>query len=124
METKKKEPEASKEKLIESTNFNEKAFHKISLDMRFEAELIQCYTKLDQFDDNWAKASGLVYEQSWSHNMQVAIRELLEFETIIRDDHLKLLVPVNKLMHIPTRTLYTALTLIEALTSMIQVKKK
>ena len=55
--------------------------------------------------------------------MQCSIRELFYFETVIEDDPLDLFTQIEKLIHFLTRALYSTLSLIKILTSMMVVKK-
>ena len=55
--------------------------------------------------------------------MQLAIKELPNYESEVLDDPLKLLEEVEKLMHVPRKAVYPVLTLIETLSNLMNCRQ-
>ena len=51
----------------------------------------------------------------------MVIRELPNYETIVLDDPLELLIEVGKLIHVPRKAMYPILPLIETLSSLLSL---
>ena len=68
-----------------------------------------------RFDDNWVKAYALVWETYCSKEVQIAIKEMADYDTHIKNDPLALLERVRTLMHTPQNAKYPPLTLVEVL---------
>ena len=74
------------------------------------------------FDENWMKAFAYIYESFCIKEMQVAIKELPNYEKEIQNQPLKLLEEVKVLMHTPIRARYPFMSLTENLVSLINMK--
>ena len=55
--------------------------------------------------------------------MQIAVKELPEYESWIRDNPVELLKEVEKLSHVPRKAQYPVLALLEALSGMLSLKQ-
>ena len=76
------------------------------LDKEYDARLKHYIRKDEDFDENWMKAFAYIFENYCTKEMQVAIRELPNFEKEIQNEPLKLLEEVKGLMHTPRRARY------------------
>ena len=76
-----------------------------------------------QFEDNWIKAYGLIYGTYCSKEMQIAVKELPNYETSMLDNPLQLLTVVEKLLHVPRKAVYPMLALIETLSSLMSLRQ-
>ena len=76
-----------------------------------------------RFEELWCKAFAVIWEKYCSRDLQVAIKEMSDFETTVRDNPVELLDRVEKFMHTPERAKYPALTLIEVLLSFLKVRQ-
>ena len=70
----KKTPAAQERIICDTTDPALNASDQVSLDKRLDAELVHWVTNADQFEDNWAKAFGLIYEQYFLKEIQCSIR--------------------------------------------------
>ena len=77
-----------------------------------------------EFEDNWVKAYGLIFETYCSRDMQVAVRELIDYDTRTIDNPLELLTDVEKLMHVPRKAVYTTLALLETISSLLTLRQQ
>ena len=77
-----------------------------------------------EFEDNWVKAYGLIFETYCSRDMQVAVRELIDYETRTIDNPLELLTDVEKLMHVPRKAVYPTLALLETISSLLTLRQQ
>ena len=75
------------------------------------------------FDDNWVKAYALVWETYFSKEVQIAIKEMVDYDTHIKNDPLALLERVRTLMRTPQKAKYPPLTLVEVLFNFLKVKQ-
>ena len=69
------------------------------------------------------KAHGLIYHSYCSSQMQIAIKELANYESDVLDNPLQLLVEIEKLMHVPRKVVYPTLALIETLSSLLSLRQ-
>ena len=99
-----------------------KAAHQVSLDKRLDVELAHWSTQNSQFNNNWARAFGFIYEHYCSREIKCSIRELPNLETVIQENQLDSFMLIERLMQVPTRALYPTLVLIETLTPMMAVQ--
>ena len=77
----------------------------------------------NEFEENWEKAYGIIFSQYCSNTMQLAMKEHPDFESRIRDDPMELLIEVEKAMHVPMKSAYPVLTLIDTLCSFMTIKQ-
>ena len=68
-----------------------------------------------EFDEQWVKAYALIWDTYCSRDIQVAIKEMSDFDTDIKNEPLTLLERIETLMHTPERAKYPALMLVEVL---------
>ena len=90
---------------------------------RYEAKSAHFYSQETLLEDNWIKAYGLIYRGYCSSQMQLAIKELPNYDTEVLDDPLRLLEEVEKLMHVPRRAVYPVLSLIETLSNVMNCRQ-
>ena len=81
------------EKMIEQESFNRK----------YKAQLAHYFSAESNFEDNWIKAYGLIYNTYCGSKLQLAIKQKIDYESRIRDNPLALLEEIEKLMHVPRR---------------------
>ena len=109
--------------LSSKTNADEKAIEQETLNRKYEAKSAHYYNQETLFEDNWIKVYGLIYRGYCSSQMQLAIKELPNYESEVLDDPLKLLEEVEKLMHVPRKVVYPVLTLIETLSNLMSCRQ-
>ena len=74
-----------------------------------------------KFYEAWVKAYALIWDSYCSQNFQQGIKEMPEFENLIINGPLALLITVETLIHTPEKVKYLTLTLIEVLLSFMKV---
>ena len=82
---------------------------------KYDAELNYYFTANAEFENNWQKAYGLIFDSYCSKDMQLALKELPDFDSRVRDDPLELLREAERLTHVPKKALYPILALVETL---------
>ena len=55
--------------------------------------------------------------------MQLALKELPDFETRVRDEPLELLKEIERLMHVPRKASYPVLALVETLSGLLHLRQ-
>ena len=101
-----------------------KAIEQETLNRKYEAQLVHYFSQEMDFEENWVKAYGLIFETYCSRDMQVAIRELVDYETRTLDNPLELLIDVEKLMHVPRKAVYPTLALLETISSLLTLQQQ
>ena len=76
-----------------------------------------------RFDEEWARAYALIWKGFCSKEVQVALEEMSDFRTKIRNDPLELLQRIETLMHVPQRAKYPPLTLVEVLARYVKIRQ-
>ena len=109
--------------LSSKTDPDQKAIEQETLNRKYEAKSAHYYNQETLFEDDWIKAYGLIYRGYCSSQMQLAIKELPNYESEVLDDPLKLLEEVEKLMHVPRKVVYPVLTLIETLSNLMSCRQ-
>lgn len=89
----------------------------------YELEVKDWREQIKKLDDNVTKAYALIFQSYCSASMQVAVKELPNFESDIRNDPFKLLEEVQKLMHTPMRARYPLLSLSESLAKVVNLRQ-
>ena len=89
----------------------------------YNARLKHYIRKDEDFDENWMKAFAYIFENYCTKDMQVAVKELPNYEKEIQNQPLKLLEEVKALMHTPMRARYPFMSLTENLVSLVNVKQ-
>ena len=79
--------------------------------------------KEEKFKDNWVKAFSLIWENYCAADMQIAIKEMSDYDAAVHNEPLELLKCIKTLMHTPERAKYPSLTLVEVLLNMLKVKQ-
>ena len=116
-------PAAPERKESQEIDSAKKAFDQQTLDKEYDARL-KNYIRMDMdFDENWKKAFAYIYESFCTKEMQIAIKELPNYEKEIQNQPLKLLEEVKALMHTPIRARYPFMSLTENLASLINMKQ-
>ena len=75
------------------------------------------------FGDEWVKAYSLIFDNYCARDVQVALKELPDYEAQVRDDPLELLKEAEKLSHVPRKAAYTVLALAETLIGLMTLKQ-
>ena len=101
----------------------ERAIEQESLNRKYEAQLSYYFTAESQFEDNWVKAYGLIYDTYCSKEMQRTIMEVSDYDTRILDNPLELLKEVERLVHVPRRAEYPTIALIETLSNVMTIRQ-
>ena len=101
----------------------ERAIEQESLNRKYEAQLSYYFTAESQFEDNWVKAYGLIYDTYCSKEMQRTIMEVSDYDTRILDDPLELLKEVERLVHVPRKAEYPTIALIETLSNVMTIRQ-
>ena len=94
------------------------------MNRKYEAQLAHYFAQEMDFEDNWVKAYGLIFETYCSRDMQVAVRELVDYKTRTLDNLLELLIDVEKLMQVPQKALYPTLALLETISSLLTLQQQ
>ena len=55
--------------------------------------------------------------------MQIAIKEMSDYDTAVHNEPLELLKRIETLMHTPERAKYPSLTLVEVLLNLLKIKQ-
>ena len=105
-------------------NVDLKAVEQETLNRKYEAQLAHYFGQEVEFEDNWVKAYGLIFETYCSQDMQVAVRELIDYDTRTIDNPLELLTDVEKLMHVPRKAVYPTLALLETISSLLTLRQQ
>ena len=54
-----------------------------------------------KFNDNWSRAYALIWENYCGKDMQLALEEMSEYESCIKNNPVELLKEIETLMHVP-----------------------
>ena len=106
------------------TDADAKAIEQETMNRKYEAKLSHYFKQQEDLEDNWIKAYGLIYTYYCTREMQVALKELPNYETAVLDNPLELLIQIEKLMHEPRRAVYPTLALIETLSSLLHPRRE
>ena len=101
----------------------ERQLDKKRLCRKYDVDYSEWKKECREFDENWAKAYGIIFDQYCSTDMKRMMKEQPHFETTIRDDPLELLGEVEKQMHFPLRATYPMLALIETIRSLLAIRQ-
>ena len=105
------------------SNTAAKAIEQETFNRKYEAQLAHYFRAEAEFEDNWVNAFGLILDNYCSCDMQVSVRELMDYEARVQDNPLELLVEVEKLMHVPHKAVHPILALIDTLMSLISLRQ-
>ena len=98
---------------------DEKIREQKMLDRKWDVDYKRYVEKGEEFTNNWVKPYALMFESYCARELQIPLKELLEFEIRVRDQPLDLLMVVENLVHTPMCARYPTLTLVETLSSLI-----
>ena len=73
-----------------------KSVEQETLNHKYEAQLAHYFGQEMEFEDNWVKAYGLIFKTYCSRDMQIAAKELVDYDTRTIDNLLELLIDVEK----------------------------
>ena len=79
--------------------------------------------KINEFEDLWVKAYALIWERFCSREVQYALKEMSDFNTVVKNEPLELLARVERLIHTHMKAKYPPLTLLEVLYSFLNLKQ-
>ena len=90
---------------------------------RWEIMFNRYQDKVEKFDSLWIKAYALIWDSYCSKEIQIALKEMPDFDTAINKDPLVLLEEIEELMHTPERAKYLSLTTVEVLLNFLKCKQ-
>ena len=90
---------------------------------KWEMLFIRYQDKVEKFDHLWIKAYAFIWDNYCSKDLQVAIREMPDFNTAVNKEPLVLLERIEELMHTPERAKYPVLTTVEVLSNFLKCKQ-
>ena len=105
------------------TDANANAREQAGMDILYQAELERYLDRKDTLEQNFSKAFALIYSTYCNKVMQNRIEEHPEYETIIRDNPIELLIKIKVLMHDPIRAKYPFASLTEAITRILNIRQ-
>ena len=79
--------------------------------------------KVEKFDALWIKTYALIWDTYCSKEIQVALKEMSDFDRDINKNPLVLLERVEQLMHTPERAKYPSLTTVEVLANFLKCRQ-
>ena len=97
-----------------NTDANEKAIEQETFYCKYEIKLAHYIKVEDKLEENWVRVYSLIYDNYYSREMQIALKEHAEFSTKIKENPLELLIEVKKLTHVSKKAAYPILMLVEA----------
>ena len=102
---------------------NEKALENRQLEMKYKIMFERHIKKEEVFEENLVRAYALIWDTYCSREVQVAIKEMPDFDTQIVNQPVELLSRVENLVHTPMKAKYPPLTLVEVLISFLQISQ-
>ena len=86
--------------------------------------LFNCYQdKVEKYDNLWIKTYALIWDNYCSKEVQIALKEMPDFDTTINKEPLVLLERVEQLMHKSEQAKYPSLTTVEILSNFSKCKQ-
>ena len=79
--------------------------------------------KVDKFNGLWIKAYALIWDNYCSKDLQVALKEMPDYDSVIKKEPLALLERIEQLMHTPERAKYPSLTTVEILSNFLKCRQ-
>ena len=89
--------------------------------MEWQVDCEEFKKESKRFCDNWVNVYALIWESYCSKEMQIALKEISDYESHIRDQPLVLLERIEYLIHTPKKSKYPPLILIEVLATFLKV---
>ena len=91
---------------------DEKAMENMLYLEQFKIDFTIYRSESKRFDGAWVKAFALLWDTDCSKDVQRTIKEMPDYENVIRNDPVALLTIVESIMHTPEKVKYPILTLI------------
>ena len=110
-------PEEPEREESTETDVNKKAFDQKSKDKVFDKKVELWLAERDIFEENKRKAYALIYDHYCGKEMQIAIKELEDYDSVVKYNPLALLKRIESLMQTLLRARYPYLSSIEVLSS-------
>ena len=116
-------PPAPVRGISQKVDLTEKTIEQESLNRKYDAQCGYYFTSESQFEDNWVKAYGLIFDNYCSNEMKRTIMEVSDYDTRILDDPLELLKEIERLVHVPRKADYPSIALIETLSNIMTIRQ-
>mgnify|MGYP002176679840 FL=1 len=116
-------PNAPVRGISSETDANANAREQAGMDIVYQAELERYLDRKDTLEQNFSKAFALIYSTYCNKVMQNRIEEHPDYESIIRDNPIELLIKIKVLMHDPIRAKYPFASLTEAITRILNIRQ-
>ena len=78
---------------------------------------------MEKFDSLWVKTYAIIGDSYCSKEIQVALQEMPDVDSRIKQEPLVLLEKVEQLMHTPEKAKYPSLTTVEILSNFLKCKQ-
>ena len=117
-----KKPEL-KDYKSEKIDPDEKALENEQLKEEWKQDYDWYKKDMRRFNENCSKAYALIWKNYCSKEVHIALEEMSDFESRIKNNPLELLKETETLMHVPQRAKYPPLTLVEVLYEFMRVKQ-
>ena len=101
----------------------EKELDNRMLEMIFKINYERHMINQQALEENWVKTYALIWDKYCSREVQVALKEMPDFDTSVLNEPIVLLQRVENIMHTPMKAKYPPLTLVEVLISFLQIKQ-
>ena len=108
----------------ESTDEETRKIEQKGLELRYQTDYTRYCDRLDNLDQNLIKAYALIYSSYCSKIMQSRVEQHADFETVIRDDPIKLLETIQVLMHDTIRGRYPYASVTDAMRNLLFIKQQ
>ena len=79
--------------------------------------------KVDKFNNLWIKAYALIWDNYCSKDLQIALKEMPDYDSVVNKEPLILLERIEQLMHTPERAKYTSLTMVKILSNFLKCRQ-
>ena len=76
--------------------------------------------KVDKFNGLWIKAYALIWDNYCSKDLQVALKEMPDYDSVIKKEPLALLERIEQLMHTPKKAKYPSLAIAKIMTNFLR----
>ena len=106
-----------------TTNARLKVLQNRQFEMMWGKQYDQYLDNVKEFEDLWIKSYALIWEKYFSREVQCPLKEISDFNYVVKNEPLELLARVERLMHTPMKSKYPPLTLIEVLCSFFLLKQ-
>ena len=93
------------------------------LEKKWEKQYDRYLDNVKEFEDLWINLYALIWEKYCSREVQCALKEMSDFNSVVKNEPLEFLVRVARLMHTSMKAKYPPLTLIEVLYRFLLLKQ-